>query len=133
MTTNFKAGQVLLEMPYGMAKRLGFFHTNTNRSPKRYLNISKSGRDLTRRAILSEFLRGKHLMWPDILEDIIDYVRVVVRHTPAETTERISNQSSIRETSLDDALVTAVAKFAAPKRLPSNMIVTIQVHNIGGQ
>ncbi len=71
-------------------------------------------------------------MWPDIPEDVIDYVRMVVRHASDETTERISNQPNIRETSLDDTLVTAVAKFAAPKRLPSNTIITIRVHNIGG-
>ena len=71
-------------------------------------------------------------MWPDIPEDVIEYVRMVVRHASDETTERISNQPNIRETSLDDVLVNAVAKFAAPKRLPSNAVVMIQVHNIGG-
>ena len=71
-------------------------------------------------------------MWPNIPEDVIEYVRMVVSHASDETTERISNQPNIRETSLDDALVTAIGKFAAPKRLPSNTIVTIQVHNIGG-
>ena len=71
-------------------------------------------------------------MWPDIPEDVIEYVRMIVRHASEETTERLSNQPNTRETTLDDALVSAVAKFAAPTRLPSKTIVTIDVHNIGG-
>ena len=71
-------------------------------------------------------------MWPNIPVDVIDYVRMVIRHASDETTERLLNQPNIRETSLDDALVGTVAKFSTPKRLPSNAIVAIQVHNIGG-
>lgn len=71
-------------------------------------------------------------MWPNIPEDVIDYVRMIVRQASEETTERLSNQPNSRETTLDDALVNAVAKFAAPARLSSDTIVTIDVHNIGG-
>lgn len=71
-------------------------------------------------------------MWPDIPIDVIEYVRGVVRYASDEITERLANQPNIRETSLDDALVNAIGRFAAPKRLPSNTIVTIEVHNIGG-
>lgn len=71
-------------------------------------------------------------MWPNIPEDVIDYVRMIVRQASEETTERLSNQPNTRETTLDDALVNAVAKFAAPTRLSSDTIVTIDVHNIGG-
>ena len=71
-------------------------------------------------------------MWPVIPEDVIDYVRMVFSHASDETTERLSNQPNIRETSLDDALVTAVAKYSTPRLLASNTVVTIQVHNIGG-
>ena len=71
-------------------------------------------------------------MWPDIPNDVIDYVRMIIRCASDETTERLSNQPNIRETSLDDAFVSSIARFSAPKRLPSETIVSIQVHNIGG-
>ena len=71
-------------------------------------------------------------MWPEIPNDVIDYVRMIIRCASDETTERLSNQPNIRETSLDDAFVTSIAKFSAPKHLPSETIVTVQVHNIGG-
>ena len=71
-------------------------------------------------------------MWPDIPDDVSEYVRMVVRLASDEITERLANQPNIRETSLDDAFVYTIGRFAAPKRLPSNTIVTIEVHNIGG-
>ena len=71
-------------------------------------------------------------MWPDIPNDVIEYVRMVVRLASDEITERLANQPNIRESSLDDALVYTIGRFAVPKRLPSNTIVTIEVHNIGG-
>ena len=71
-------------------------------------------------------------MWPEIPNDVVDYVRMVVRYASDQVTERISNQPNVRETSLDDALVDSIARFAAPKRLPSNTIVKIDIHNIGG-
>ena len=71
-------------------------------------------------------------MWPNIPDDVIDYIRMIMRQASEETTERFSNQPNTRETTLDDALINAVAKFAAPTRLSSDTIVTIDVHNIGG-
>ena len=71
-------------------------------------------------------------MWPEIPNDVVDYVRMVVRYASDQATERISNQPNVRETSLDDMLVTSIGRFSAPKRLPSNTIVKIEVHNIGG-
>ncbi len=71
-------------------------------------------------------------MWPNIPEDVIDYVRMVVSQASDETTERLSNQPNTRETTLDDALINAVARFAVPTRLSSDTIVKIDVHNIGG-
>lgn len=71
-------------------------------------------------------------MWPDIPHDVVNYVRTVVRDASQETTEWISNQPNVRETTLDDTLVNAIGKHAAPKHLPSNTVVKIEVHNIGG-
>ncbi len=71
-------------------------------------------------------------MWPEIPNDVVDYVRMVVRLASDQTTELISNQPNIREMSLDDTLVYSIGQFAAPKRLPSNAIVKIEVHNTGG-
>ena len=71
-------------------------------------------------------------MWPEIPDDVVNYVKMVVRFASDQTTERVSNQPNIRETSLDDALIDSIARFAAPKRLKSNTVVKIEVHNIGG-
>ena len=71
-------------------------------------------------------------MWPEIPSDVVDYVRMVVQFASDQTTERISNQPNVREISLDDTLVNSIGRFSAPKRLPSNTIVRIEVHNTGG-
>ena len=71
-------------------------------------------------------------MWPGIPIDVVEYVRMVVRYASDQATERISNQPNVREVSLDDMFVSSIARFSAPKRLPSNTIVKIEVHNIGG-
>ena len=71
-------------------------------------------------------------MWPEIPSDVVDYVRMVVRHASDQTTEQVSNQPNVREMSHDDTLVNSIGRFAAPKRLPSNTIVKMEVHNTGG-
>ncbi|MDE0509386.1 MAG: hypothetical protein OXI17_12240 [Gammaproteobacteria bacterium] len=71
-------------------------------------------------------------MWPNIPGDVVEYVKSVVQKASDEATEQISNQPNVRETSLDDALIIGIAKNAAPRRLPSNAIVKIEIHNIGG-
>lgn len=71
-------------------------------------------------------------MWPEIPNDVIDYVRMVIRFASNQATERISNQPNVREMSLDDTLVASIGQYSAPKRLPSNTVVKIEVHNIGG-
>ena len=71
-------------------------------------------------------------MWPEIPTDVVDYVRNVIRFASDQTTERISNQPNVREMSRDDTLVHSIGRFSAPKHLPSDTIVKIEVHNTGG-
>lgn len=71
------------------------------------------------------------MAWPILPSDVVDWIREIMREANNEVTERMVNQPNIRETSLDDALINKVARFAAPKALPSGAIVMMEVHNIG--
>lgn len=62
----------------------------------------------------------------------MDWIRFVMGESNNDVTERIVNQPNVREPSLDDALITKVSQFAAPKLLPSGAVVMMEVHNIGG-
>lgn len=70
--------------------------------------------------------------WPNLPDDVLDWVRTIMQASNDDVTERLVNQPNVREPSLDDALINKVAQFAAPKKLPSGAIVMLEVHNIGG-
>jgi len=71
-------------------------------------------------------------IWQRVPEDVIDWIRYVFGLANADVTQRMVNQPNVRETSLDDALVTKISEFAAPKRFASGATVMLEVHNIGG-
>lgn len=70
--------------------------------------------------------------WEALPEDVVDWVRIIMRACNDEVTERLVNQPNVREPSLDDAFINNVSRFAAPKALPSGAVVMLEVHNIGG-
>jgi hypothetical protein len=70
--------------------------------------------------------------WEALPEDVVDWVRTIMRACNDDVTERLVNQPNIREPSLDDAFINKVSQFAAPKALPSGAVVMLEVHNIGG-
>lgn len=70
--------------------------------------------------------------WEALPEDVVDWVRMIMRTCNEEVTERLVNQPNVREPSLDDAFINNISRFAAPKALPSGAIVMLEVHNIGG-
>lgn len=70
--------------------------------------------------------------WPNLPDDVVDWVRAIMQASNNDVTERLVNQPNVREPSLDDALINKVSQFAAPKKLPSGAVVMLEVHNIGG-
>jgi len=70
--------------------------------------------------------------WPVVPHDVVEWVRLIMTTANNDVTERLVNQPNVREPSLDDALINEVAKYAAPKALPSGAVVMLEVHNIGG-
>ena len=70
--------------------------------------------------------------WNTLPEDVVDWVRSIMRACNDDVTERLVNQPNIREPSLDDAFINKVSQFAAPKALRSGAVVMLEVHNTGG-
>jgi hypothetical protein len=70
--------------------------------------------------------------WPKIPPDVIDWFRSIFRTANTDVTTLLDNQPNIRETSLDDHLILALQRNAAPTILPSGTIVSMRIHNIGG-
>ncbi|MDX8348899.1 hypothetical protein SLH49_13010 [Cognatiyoonia sp. IB215446] len=70
--------------------------------------------------------------WNTLPDDVIEWVRLIMRACNDDVTERVVNQPNIREPSLDDAFINKVSQFAAPKALPSGAVVMLEIHNIGG-
>jgi hypothetical protein len=70
--------------------------------------------------------------WPTIPKDAVEYFRGAFGEANRVATEHIMNVPNIRETSLDDVLVSALIPFSPPKRLKSGAVVEMDIHNIGG-
>lgn len=70
--------------------------------------------------------------WPKIPDDVISWFRSVFYKANRSVTEQLLNSPNIRETSLDDGLVHAIHRQAAPRKFASGAVVEMQVHNIGG-
>jgi hypothetical protein len=72
------------------------------------------------------------MTWPTIPEDVIEHFRESFAHANVATTQAMLNNPPIRETSLDEALISALIPRAAPTLLPSEAIVKMDIHNLGG-
>jgi len=70
--------------------------------------------------------------WPVIPKDAIEYFRGAFAEANRVATEHIVNVPNIRETSLDDVLVSALVPFSPPNSLKSGAVVEMDIHNIGG-
>jgi|SRR5580658_4865430 hypothetical protein len=67
-----------------------------------------------------------------IPEDVRIWVRSVFRACNVRTANALSAMPNTHETALDLAFVSEAARFAAPVRFPSEWIVRIDTHFLGG-
>lgn len=72
------------------------------------------------------------MSWPHIPDDVIIWFRKVFSEANMSVTEAILNLPSVREGTLDDALISALVPQSAPRVLRSGAIVSMDIHNIGG-
>ena len=72
------------------------------------------------------------MTWPTLPDDVISWFRDCFRAANEEVTTALDNVPNIREGSLDDRLVDALIPRSAPTRLPSDAVVSMHIHNIGG-
>lgn len=70
--------------------------------------------------------------WSAIPPDAIAWFRDVFADVNRHVSETLVNVPAIRETSLDDVVVTELTRHTAPTRLPSHTVVRMDIHNIGG-
>jgi hypothetical protein len=74
----------------------------------------------------------KQAAWPQIPDDVVDWIRDAFAEANRAVCETLVNVPSIRETSLDDALVQNLIPRSAPSLMPSGAVVRMDIHNIGG-
>ena len=72
------------------------------------------------------------MKWLKIPTDVISWFRDAFGEANRQVCETLLNVPTIRETSLDDALIAALIPRSAPAILPSGAIVRMDIHNIGG-
>ena len=72
------------------------------------------------------------MTWIPIPSDAIAWFRGAFAQANRAVAELMQNVPSIRETSLDDALINALIPHSAPRLLPSRAAVRMDIHNIGG-
>lgn len=70
--------------------------------------------------------------WPPIPPDVVAWFRRAFAKSNSAVSKAILDMPSIRETSLDDILVSSLVPFAAPTILPSGAFVRMDIHNVGG-
>jgi len=71
-------------------------------------------------------------IWPKIPSDVRAFVRRAFSEANRQVTELIWHVPNVRETSLDDQLISALIPQRAPTRLPSGAVIEMDIHNIGG-
>jgi hypothetical protein len=64
--------------------------------------------------------------------DVRDWVRSVFRACNERTASALARMPTTHESALDQAFITEAARFSAPVRLPSEWIVRIDTHFLGG-
>ena len=72
------------------------------------------------------------MSWPNVPSDVVDWFRDCFRAANEAVTTTLDNVPNIREPSLDDKLIEALIPRSAPTRLPSDTVVSMDIHNIGG-
>lgn len=70
--------------------------------------------------------------WPAIPDDVVSWFRDCFKAANEEVTTVLDNVPNVRESSLDDRLVDSLIPRSAPTRLPSDAVVSMHIHNIGG-
>lgn len=70
--------------------------------------------------------------WPGIPEDVIEYFRGVFRDANRHVTGLLYNMPNVRESSLDDYLISSLIQQSPPRVMPSGAVVEMDIHNIGG-
>jgi hypothetical protein len=68
----------------------------------------------------------------NIPSDIVDWFREVFAAANRRLAEKFLNVPAIPETSLDTTLVEHLSGYAAPRRFPSNWVIRLDTHYIGG-
>lgn len=69
----------------------------------------------------------------DIPSGVIDWVRKVFSQVNARSSATISRIPNIFETTLDHSLIAHLAEFGAPFKFPSDWIVNLDTHFLGGR
>jgi hypothetical protein len=64
---------------------------------------------------------------------VIDWVRDIFKQVNARSAATLSRIPNTFETTLDHALIAHFAEFAAPFRFPSDWVVTLDTHFLGGR
>ena len=67
-----------------------------------------------------------------IPEAVIDWIRDVFAQVNQRSSSTLSRIPTTWETTLDHSLIGHLAEFAAPFRFPSNWVVNLDTHFIGG-
>ena len=69
----------------------------------------------------------------DIPAAVIDWIRNVFEQVNKRTATTLSRIPTMWETTLDQILISHLAEFSAPFRFPSNWVVTLDTHFLGGR
>jgi hypothetical protein len=67
-----------------------------------------------------------------IPQPVVDWVRGVFAEVNRRTSVKLSRNANVWETSLDMTVIEQLSQFAAPFKFPSNWIVRIETHYLGG-
>ena len=64
--------------------------------------------------------------------DVVDYVQTVFRSCNEQTSAFVTTQPNVHETTLDHSLIHHLNRQALPQRMPSEWVVSIETHFLGG-
>lgn len=68
----------------------------------------------------------------EIPADVVDYINSVFQNVNGRVSLAMANTPNVHEETLDFIFISTIAEFAAPVVLPSDFIVDINVHFLGG-
>lgn len=69
----------------------------------------------------------------ELPDDVVDWVRHVFRECNEQTSALMTRIPNVHEGSLDHAFIYQFSRFSAPHRVPSDWLVTIENHFLGGR